>query len=98
MTFCRSIRAMIRFPNAVRRCKLVLKPAELIAIGDQASRGLTVAPPPPSLSLPATTPRTKTLSIINMMDLASAICADPDARIEAVFEKFQNVDSGSFLS
>jgi hypothetical protein len=89
---------MIRFPNAVRRCKLVLKPAELIAIGDQASRGLTVAPPPPSLSLPATTPRTKTLSIINMMDLASAICADPDARIEAVFEKFQNVDSGSFLS
>lgn len=64
---------MIRFPNAVRRCKLVLKPAELIAIGDQASRGLTVAPPPFVLSLPATAPQTKTRSIINKMDILEAI-------------------------
>lgn len=28
--------------NSVRRCKLVPEPVELIAIGDQASRGLTI--------------------------------------------------------
>lgn len=39
--FGRFALSVIGIRDAVRRCKLVLKPAELIAIGDQASLGLT---------------------------------------------------------
>lgn len=44
LTFSRYLPFVIQTSGTVRRCKLVLKPAELIAIGDQASRGLTVTP------------------------------------------------------